>query len=256
MSIQLSAIKPGLAIVLFGLAFGIALSIGFGLNEDAFKDFIAEGIAAHPAVHDAKSQDKVWRYAQRAHFHSTGIAAFSIGLLLLVSISNLRQKLKKATSVLIGLGSFYPFGWLTMFLLAPSIGRSSFRFRPPAPCRNSATASHHLQRHCLPGLMQKLNLLRKNPSNLSSMMQLMHPMNMLEHCTILPLPSSFRAIMSQQFKIIRIRLYSYNDMRELREHIRDWMDFYNHERMHQHLDYTTPWSNYKQPLNHEAEKAA
>ena len=125
MSIQLSAIKPGLAIVLFGLAFGIALSIGFGLNEDAFKDFIAEGIAAHPAVHDAKSQDKVWRYAQRAHFHSTGIAAFSIGLLLLVSISNLSQKLKKSTSVLIGLGSLYPFSWLTMFLLAPSIGRSA-----------------------------------------------------------------------------------------------------------------------------------
>ena len=46
-------------------------------------------------------------------------------MLLLVSISNLRQKLKKATSVLIGLGSFYPFGWLTMFLLAPSIGRSA-----------------------------------------------------------------------------------------------------------------------------------
>jgi len=125
MSIQLSEIKPGLALVLFGLAFGIALGVGFGLNEDAFKDFVAEGIAAHPDVHDAKSQDKIWRYAQRAHFHSTGIAAFSIGLLLLVSISNIRQKLKKAISVLIGLGFLYPFSWLTMFLLAPSIGRSA-----------------------------------------------------------------------------------------------------------------------------------
>ena len=125
MSIQLSEIKPGLALVLFGLAFGIALGVGFGLNEDAFKYFVAEGIAAHPDVHDAKSQDKIWRYAQRAHFHSTGIAAFSIGLLLLVSISNISQKLKKATSVLIGLGFLYPFSWLTMFLLAPSIGRSA-----------------------------------------------------------------------------------------------------------------------------------
>jgi len=125
MSIQLSVIKPGLALVLFGLAFGIALGVGFGINEDAFKDFVAEGITAHPDVHDAKSQDKIWRYAQRAHFHSAGIAAFSIGLLLLVSISNISQKLKKATSVLIGLGFLYPFSWLTMFLLAPSIGRSA-----------------------------------------------------------------------------------------------------------------------------------
>jgi len=121
MSIQLSAIKPGLALVLLGLAFGIAL----GVNEAVFKDFVTQGIAAHPDVHDAKSQDKIWRYAQRAHFHSTGIAAFSIGLLLLVSITNLSQKLKKVTSVLIGLGFFYPLSWLTMFLLAPSIGQSA-----------------------------------------------------------------------------------------------------------------------------------
>jgi len=125
MSIQLSVIKPGLALVLIGLAFGIALGVGFGINEDAFKDYISEGIAAHPDVHDAKSQDKIWRYAQRSHFHSTGIAAFSIGLLLLVSVSNLSQKLKKATSLLIGLGFLYPFSWLTMFFLAPSLGRSA-----------------------------------------------------------------------------------------------------------------------------------
>ena len=122
MNIQLAAIKPGLALVLFGLAFGIVIGIGFGINEDAFKDFVAEGIADHPDIHDAKSQDKIWRYAQRAHFHSTGIAAFSIGLLLLVSVSDMGRRLKKATSVLIGLGFLYPFAWLTMFLLAPSIG--------------------------------------------------------------------------------------------------------------------------------------
>ncbi len=125
MNIQLSTIKPGLALVLIGLAFGIALGVGFGLSEDTFKDFVAEGIAAHPQVHDAKSQDKIWRYAQRAHFHSTGIAAFSIGLLLLVSISGMADRLKKVTSVLIGLGFLYPFAWLSMFLLAPSIGRGA-----------------------------------------------------------------------------------------------------------------------------------
>jgi hypothetical protein len=125
MNIHLSDVKPGLVLVLLGLAFGIALGIGFGVNEDAFKDFVSEGIAAHPEAHDANSYDKIWRYAQRAHFHSTGIAAFSIGLLLLVSLSSLSRKLKKATSLLIGLGFLYPFAWLSMFFLAPSIGRSA-----------------------------------------------------------------------------------------------------------------------------------
>lgn len=123
MSVQLSSIKTGLALVLIGLIFGISLGISFGLNEDLFKDFVARGITANPELHDAKSQDKIWRYAQRAHFHATGIAAFSIGLLLLIAISKMKMGLKKLTSVFIGLGSFYPFAWLSMFLLAPSIGR-------------------------------------------------------------------------------------------------------------------------------------
>ncbi len=90
-----------------------------------FKDYVAQGITTHPDVHDAKSQSKIWRYAQRAHFHSTGIAAFSIGLLLLVAISSLKRKLKKISSTLIGLGFLYPFAWLSMFFLAPSLGRDA-----------------------------------------------------------------------------------------------------------------------------------
>ncbi len=121
----LSQIKPGLVLVLFGLAFGIALGTGFGINEDAFQGYIAEGIAAHPDVHDANSQDKIWRYVQRAHFHSAGIAAFSIGMLLLVALSNIRPAIKKVTSVFIGLGFLYPFAWFNMFLLAPSMGRDA-----------------------------------------------------------------------------------------------------------------------------------
>ena len=35
-----------------------------------------------------------------------------------------------------------------------------------------------------------------------------------------------------------------------------WMQFYNHERIYQHFNYTIPWSNDKHPLNYEAEKAA
>ena len=88
-------IKLGLALVLLGLLFGIGLGISFGVREEAFEDYIAEGIAAHPEVHDAKSADKIWRYAQRAHFHATGIAAFSIGLLLLLAGSNMVAWLKQ-----------------------------------------------------------------------------------------------------------------------------------------------------------------
>jgi hypothetical protein len=111
--------------VLSGLAFGIALGIGFGANEEGFVDYISQGIAAHPELHDAKSPGKIWRYVQRAHFHANGIAAFSIGLLLLVTASSLTRKMKKITAILIGLGTFYPLSWLTMFLLSPSLGRGA-----------------------------------------------------------------------------------------------------------------------------------
>ncbi len=120
---KLKVVKVGLALVLLGLVFGVGLGISFGINEDVYKDFIAEGIAANPEVHDAKSKDKIWRYAQRAHFHATGIAAFSLGLVILVMFSGMKARVKAVSSVLIGLGSFYPLSWFTMFLLAPSIGR-------------------------------------------------------------------------------------------------------------------------------------
>jgi len=121
----LNPVKPGLALVFMALFFGLALGVGFGINEAFFKDFVAEGIAANPDVHDAKSQGKIWRYAQRAHFHAMGIAAFSIGLLLLTAFSSLKVCYKRLVSVLIGLGGVYPLAWLSMFILAPYIGRSA-----------------------------------------------------------------------------------------------------------------------------------
>lgn len=123
MSAELSNVKAGLAIVLLGLFFSVGLGISFGVNEDAYKDFVAEGIAAHPEVHDQKSQDKIWRYAQRTHFHAGGIAAFCLGLIILTLFSDLKSGMKKTCSILIGIGSFYPLAWLSMFLLAPSLGR-------------------------------------------------------------------------------------------------------------------------------------
>ncbi len=99
------------------------MGISFGVNEDIYKSYIAEEIQIHPELHDEKSKDKIWRYAQRAHFHATGVAAFSLGLIILIMLSDMQAKLKTASSFLVGLGSFYPFAWFTMFLLAPTIGR-------------------------------------------------------------------------------------------------------------------------------------
>ena len=120
---ELKAVKLGLALVMAGLLFGVGMGIFFGVNEDAYQTYIAQGIAANPEVHDAKSPDKIWRYAQRAHFHATGIAAFSLGLVILVMFSTLKANYKKVSAILLGLSSFYPLSWLNMFLLAPSIGR-------------------------------------------------------------------------------------------------------------------------------------
>lgn len=130
MNHNLMSIKSGLALVMAGLLFGIALGVAFGVNEDLFEEYVAQGIAANPEVHDAKSQEKIGRYAQRAHFHATGIASFSIGLLLVVSASSLRERYKKIAAISIGLGSFYPAAWLSMFLLAPSIGREAAHSHP------------------------------------------------------------------------------------------------------------------------------
>jgi len=127
---NLVSIKVGLALVMLGLLFGIGLGIAFGVNEAFFETYVAQGIAAHPAVHDANSPEKIWRYAQRAHFHATGIAAFSIGLLLFVSASSLKQRFKTITAVFIGLGGLYPLAWLTMFIVAPSIGRDAAHSHP------------------------------------------------------------------------------------------------------------------------------
>jgi hypothetical protein len=125
MNNSLDSVKLGVFLVMLTLLFGIGLGVAFGVNEDAIKTYISDGVAAHPEVHDEKSNEKIWRYAQRAHFHATGIAAFSIGLILLVMHSSLGSSMKKVTAILVGLGGLYPLSWFTMFLLSPSIGRSA-----------------------------------------------------------------------------------------------------------------------------------
>ena len=115
----------GIGLVLTSLLFGILLGIGFGIAEDAFKDYIAQGITSNPAIHDAKSQEKIWRYGQRAHFHATGIAAFALGLIAVTMLSRMKPAFKQLVSTLIGLSGLYPQAWFMMFLLAPSLGRDA-----------------------------------------------------------------------------------------------------------------------------------
>jgi len=121
----LASVRFGLALVLLGLCFGIGMGVMFGVNEEAFQSHIAAGIAAHPEVNDAASKNAIWRYAQRAHFHATGIGAFSLGLVLLAAFSGMHPRWKKITSTLIGLGACYPLSWFTMFYIAPEIGRKA-----------------------------------------------------------------------------------------------------------------------------------
>lgn len=122
---EIKTVRIGLFLVILTLLLGLGLGVSFGVNEDSFKSYITTGVNAHPEVHDSKSEDKIWRYAQRAHFHATGIAAFSIGLVILIMFSSLKAKLKSIAAILIGLGGLYPLSWLSMFMLAPSIGRDA-----------------------------------------------------------------------------------------------------------------------------------
>jgi len=130
MNQELATVKIGLALVILFLLFGIGMGVAFGVKEDAFKSYISNGVTAHPDLHNEQSKSKIWRYAQRAHFHSTGIAAFSLGLILLIMFSSLKKSLKAVSAILVGLGGFYPLSWFTMFLLAPSIGTSPAHHHP------------------------------------------------------------------------------------------------------------------------------
>lgn len=122
---DIAPVRLGLILSMLTLLFGIGMGVVFGVNEDGVQDYIKDGIAAHPQLHDQQSQSKIWRYAQRAHFHATGVGAFTLGMILLVGATPMTRRFKAAVSTLIGIGSFYSLAWLSMFLLAPSLGRGA-----------------------------------------------------------------------------------------------------------------------------------
>ena len=120
---DIGSLKPGLVLSMLTLILGISMGVLFGANEDGVQEYISEGIATHQSLHDQNSQSKIWRYAQRAHFHATGVAAFALVLVLITGLTSLSRRGKFVASTLIGVGSFYPFSWFSMFLLSPSLGR-------------------------------------------------------------------------------------------------------------------------------------
>ena len=125
LNIDLKVIKIGLLITLLSLLFGIGLGIVFFSNLEVFKNYISQNIQANPTLHDDKSKDKIWRYVQRAHFHSAGIASYSLALLLIILVSKMKTNAKSFSSTMIGIGTLYPLSWYLMFYLAPQIGRDA-----------------------------------------------------------------------------------------------------------------------------------
>ena len=125
LNIDLKVIKIGLLITLLSLLFGIGLGIVFGAKEEVFKNYISQNIQANPTLHDDKSKDKIWRYVQRAHFHSAGIASYSLALLLIILVSKMKTNAKSFSSTMIGIGTLFPLSWYLMFYLAPQIGRDA-----------------------------------------------------------------------------------------------------------------------------------
>jgi putative transposase len=49
----------------------------------------------------------------------------------------------------------------------------------------------------------------------------------------------------RSLKYEQLRLWSYATVAEVTARIDKWMDFYNHRRKHQSLDYEIPWSHYR-----------
>ena len=58
-------------------------------------------------------------------------------------------------------------------------------------------------------------------------------------------PPVFIERLWRSLKYEELRLWSYGTVAEVTARIGKWMDFYNHRRKHQTLDYETPWSLYR-----------
>lgn len=116
---------------------GVLIAIVFGVNEDFIKHKIATGLEKNLEIQalqnpDEKAlklkteADKNWRYYQRYHFHSNGIAAMTLGLLLLLLCLKLSKAEYFIASYMMSVGGLlYPFVWLFAGIYGPIMGRSN-----------------------------------------------------------------------------------------------------------------------------------
>jgi len=135
--------KAPFLITLLSIFLGVFIAILFGVNEDLFKNKIANGMLSNPKVIEMSQSsapemqekkasyikaesDKNWRYYQRFHFHSTGIAAMSLGILIVISLLTAPNSQVMIASYMVSIGGFlYPFVWLFAGIYGPSMGRSA-----------------------------------------------------------------------------------------------------------------------------------
>lgn len=135
--------KAPFLITLFSIFLGVFIAILFGVNEDFFKNRIANGLlenakviemsqSSAPDMQEKKASyikaesEKNWRYYQRFHFHSTGIAAMTLGVLLVISLLSAPKLQVSIASYMVSIGGFlYPFVWLFAGIYGPSMGRNA-----------------------------------------------------------------------------------------------------------------------------------
>jgi len=122
-------------LTIFSMILGVFIAILFGVNEHLFKDKIQKDLGNNDKImsivdegqRSAKLKaeaSKNWRYYQRFHFHSTGIASMALGVLILLSFSMGSNTLKLVSSYMVSIGGFlYPFVWLGAAMYGPILGR-------------------------------------------------------------------------------------------------------------------------------------
>lgn len=126
----MTPVIPGLLIAFLAIVFGTGLGMAFGIYEDQIKGYFLSEVKAHPAIHEQtptniKKQVKdSWRYTQRAHFHSQGLGALGVGIILVIAFSWVSASIRRWLSLAVGIGAFlYPFCWLIAGLRIASMGK-------------------------------------------------------------------------------------------------------------------------------------
>ena len=124
------------AISILGMIAGVFIATLFGVNEDFFKERISDGLLQNEklmAIEDDEAREakleaeaeKNWRYYQRFHFHSTGIGAMTLAVLLLTLSIPADRTLLLITRYMLSVGGFvYPFVWLLAGMFGPTMGSS------------------------------------------------------------------------------------------------------------------------------------